>query len=86
MVRRRRGAGAVMGAEETSAETRRCPPCASQGGCQRPPAPLAQGGMAQLPAPALSPQIDLGQAKKKTGTANGKKNLSAPVQTFPFDI
>jgi hypothetical protein len=42
--------------------------------------------MAQLPAPALSPQIDLGQAKKKTGTANGKKNLSAPVQTFPFDI
>jgi hypothetical protein len=41
--------------------------------------------MAQLPAPALSSQIDLGQAKKKqAGTANGKKNLSESVQTFPF--
>lgn len=71
--------------EETAAETRRCLPCPSQAGAQRPSAPSAQGGMAQLPAPALSSQIDLGQAKKKqAGTANGKKNLSESVQTFPF--
>lgn len=57
-----------MRVEETAAETRRCLPCPSQLREEEgngPSAPSAQGGMAQLPAPALSSQIDLGQAKKK---------------------